>query len=76
MEHKLLYRPISSIPPWKSTRNFTEEANAQNYLVLAEQHVYRRDQGRNTLNFHQQALKEQAARGDVHVAVAQATDMS
>ena len=33
--------PISSIPPWRSTRNFTEEANVHNYRnMLSEQHVY------------------------------------
>ena len=33
--------PISPIPPLRSTRNFTEEANAYNLRsILAEQHVY------------------------------------
>ena len=44
--------PISSVPPWRSTRYFTDEATAQNYRnLLAEQHVCWREHGRNALNF-------------------------
>ena len=71
--------PISSVPPW---RNFTEEANGHKYLnILAEQHIYWREQGRNVLNFQQAASKEQLksmsrpTRDEVHVAVERATDM-
>ena len=50
--------------------------------ILAEQHVYWLEQGRNALNFQQADFEraaqeyEQAARDEVHVAVAQATEMS
>ena len=67
----------------RSTRNFKEEANADNYRkILAEQSVYRRGQGRNALNFPQAGFEraaqedEQAAHDMVHAAVAQATEMS
>ena len=77
------YEPISSIPPWRSTQNFTEEANAHNHgNLLAEQHVDWREQGRNASNFHQAGFEknaaqesERAARDEVHVAVALATEM-
>ena len=74
--------PTSSIPPWRSTRNFTEEANAHDVgNVSAEQHVHWQEQGRKALNFQQAGFEtaaqqhEQAARDEVHVAVAQATEI-
>ena len=77
------YGPISPIPPWRKTRNFTEEAHAHNYRnLLAEQHVYWQEQGRHALNFQQANFEraaqecEQTDRHEVHVAVAQATEMS
>ena len=57
------YGPISSIPPWRSTQKFTEQANALNY--------------RNALDFQQAGFEgaaqepEQAARDEAHVAVTQ-----
>ena len=45
------YGPISSIPPWRTTRNFT---NTNIGMVSAEQHVYEQEQGRHTLNFQVQ----------------------
>ena len=75
--------PISSIPPWSSARNFTTEANAHNHRnISAEQNVSWQEQGRHTLNFQQAGFEradqeyEQAARGEVRDAVAQATEMS
>ena len=59
-----------------------EEGNAhngQNYM--AEEHDYWQEQGRNALNIQQSGFEgavkeyEQAARDEVHVAVAQATEM-
>ena len=77
------YGPISSIPPWRSTRNITEEANAHNHRnILAEQHVYWQEQGRKALNFPQAGFERathelvQAARDEVHASAAQATEMS
>ena len=61
--------PISSIPPWRRTRNFTKE------------HVHWPEQGRNAVNFQQAGFEraaqehEQAACDEVHVTVAQATEM-
>ena len=59
------------------------EANAHNCgNMLAEQHVYWREQGRNALNVQQAGFEraaqenEEAARDEVHVAVAQSTEMS
>ena len=73
--------PISSIPPCRGTRNFTEEANALNcWNILAEQHVHWQQRSRNTLNFPQASFEravqecEQATRDEVHVAVAQSTE--
>ena len=49
---------------------------------MAEQHVYWQEQGRQALNFQQSGFEradqeyEQAARVEVHVAVAQTTVMS
>ena len=64
-------------------QNFIEEANAHIYRNLfAEQHVHWREQGRNALNFQRTGFEraaqetEQAARDDVHVAVARASEMS
>ena len=77
------YASFSSIPPWRSTLNFTEAANAHNYRnILAEQHLYWQEQGRQALNFQQAGFEtaaqgnEQAARDEVHAAMAQATEMS
>ena len=50
--------------------------------LVAEQHVYWREQGRNALNYHQAGFEraapeyEQSARDEVHVAVVRATDMT
>ena len=50
--------------------------------LLTGQHVYWQDQGRHALNFKQAGVEtaaqehEQAARAEVHVAVAEATEMS
>ena len=58
-------------PPWSSVHNFTEEAHAHNY-----------GKGRHALNCQQGSIeraaqeREQAARDEVHVAVARATEMS
>ena len=67
----------------KCAKLLTEEADAHNYRnLLAEQHVYWRDQGRNDLNFQQVVFEraaqenEQAARDEVSVAVLWATEMS
>ena len=75
--------PISPIPPGMSTRNFIEEANAHNCRnLLTEQHVHWQEQGRNALNFQQASFERaaqeygQAVRDEVHVAVAQATEIS
>ena len=75
--------PISQTLPWTSARNFTEEANAPNYHpIFAEQHVTWQEQGGHALNFHQAGFEiaaqeyEPAPRGEVHVAVAQATESS
>ena len=72
----------SIIPPWRSTHNFTEEANAHNHRnLLAVRRVFGLVQGRNALNFQQAGFEraaeehEQAARDEVHVAVVQATLM-
>ena len=72
----------SSIPPWRSTRNFKEEANAHNRRnIVAEQHVYWQEQGRNALKFQQSVFERatqefgQAARDEVHASAAQATEM-
>ena len=47
--------------------------------MLAEQHVPWKEQGINALSFQkagfQEQLKTEAARDEVHVAVAQATEM-
>ena len=69
---------ISSNLPWRSVRNFTEEADAHNHRnIVAEQHVYWQGQCRNASIFHPQASveksapeNEQAAHDEVHVAVA------
>ena len=43
-----VYGPISSIVPKRSTRNFTEAANAHNHRTTsAEQHVCWQEQGRH-----------------------------
>ena len=75
--------PVSPIPPWRSTRHFTEEADAHHCPnFLAEQHIYWQEQGRHALNFQQASFEraaqeyEQAARDEVHVALAQDTEMS
>ena len=75
--------PISSLPPWRSARNVTEETNAHHHWnVMAEQHVHWQEQGRQAWNFQQAGFERaaqgyvQAARDEVHVAVAQATEMS
>ena len=81
---QVVYGSSSSNPSWASTQNFTEEANAHNCRnPLAQQHVYlqRAKQTRFELvqqaGFERAAQKyEQAARGEVHVAVAQAADMA
>ena len=77
------FGPISPLPLWRSTRNFTQEVNAHNFRnISAEQHVYWQEQGRQAWNFKHASFKsavqesEQAARDEVHDAVAQATDMS
>ena len=50
--------------------------------ILAQRHVYCQEQGRNALNFQQAGCEraaqdfEEAARDEVHVAVAQATEVS
>ena len=76
------YGPISPTPPWRSARHFTEEERKHNCLnMLAEQHVYRQEQSRQALNFQHADFErtaqeyEQAARDEVHVAVAQATEV-
>ena len=68
---------------WTTTCNCTEEANAHDYRsILTEQHVYWQEQSRNALSSQQAGSEraaqacERAARVEVHVAVAQATDMS
>ena len=69
------YGPISPIPPWRKTRNFTEEAHAHNYRnLLAEQTCFTgQEQGRHALNFQQANFEraaqeyDQAARDEVHV---------
>ena len=80
---QLGYGPISSIPPCRGALNFTEEAHAHNNRnTLAEQQFYWQEQGRQDLNFQQAGFEraaqeyEQAARDEVHIAVAQASDMS
>ena len=82
MEAQAGYGGISSVPPWRSTRHCTEEANAHNYRnTLAEQHVCWQEQGRNPLNFQHAGFEratqefEQAARDELHVAVAQDTEL-
>ena len=78
------YRPISSNPsPWRSTRNFTEEAHAHNCVnILAEQHALWQEQGRNASNFQHSRFQraaqeyEQAVCDEVHAGVATATEMS
>ena len=59
------------------------EANAHNHWnILAEQRVYWQEQGRISLKFQQAGFEratqesEQAARDEVNVAVARATEMS
>ena len=70
-------------PPCRSARDFTGEASAHNFRkILAEQHVYWQEQARNALDFQQAGFGiaaqeyEQAAHDEVHVTVAQATDVS
>ena len=77
------FGPISSIFPWRSTRNFTVEANAHRYrFFYAEQHVDWQEEGRCFLNFEEAGFERagpesgQVARDEVLVAVAQAVDMS
>ena len=77
------YGPISSIPPCRSTRNFTEEANAHNcWNILAEQHVDWQQRSRNTWSFQkasfERAIQEcgQPTRDEIHVAIARSTEMS
>ena len=62
--------------PGSSVQNFSEEAIDHNLRNLVEeQHVYWRKQCRHALIFQQTSF-ERAARDQVHVAVAQATEMS
>ena len=71
-QHPCGSQPISQNLHWKSTHNFAEEANVRNWQEC----------GRHALNFQQASFEraaqecEQAARGEVHVAVAQATERS
>ena len=75
----MVFELNSSNPPWRSTRNFKEEANAHSsWNQLAEQDTG----GRDALNFHQAGSDtaaqeyEQAARDEVLVAVAHSTERS
>ena len=64
--------PISSIPPWRKTHNFTEEANAHgDRNFVAEQHDHWQEQGSNALNLQHAdfARAAQAAHDEVHVPV-------
>ena len=76
------YGPTSPIPLRRSTRDFTGEANVHNHWSIRAQHVYWQEQGRNALIFQQAGFErgaqeyDQASRDEVHVAVAQATEMS
>ena len=50
----------SSTPPWRSTRNLTEEANAHNYRnTLAEQHVHWQGQDRYAWNPPKGSLRKE-----------------
>ena len=74
---------------WSVTENpcgakagYGPNQHAHNDLnILAEQHVYWQEQGRHALNFQQAGLEraaqeyEHTARDEVHVAVAQATEI-
>ena len=69
--------------PCSSAQHFTGAVNAHYYRnLLAVQHVFWKEQGRNALNCQQAGFEraaqeyEQAARDEADVAVACATEMS
>ena len=77
------YGPITSNLSLRSARHVTEETHAHNYMnLLAEQQVHWREQSRNALNFQQASFDRtaqecwQAARYEVNVAVAPASELS